>query len=55
MRMTLEDIGNGIESLGLPVAYHAFKSAVSTPFVVYMANGTDNFDADNRRIRLLRM
>lgn len=46
---TLQTIGN---TLGIPVAYSHFKTGgmntpAYPPYMVYMGNGQDNFEADN--------
>ncbi len=46
--MTQIELNNQLKSLGLPVAYHHFKSAVETPFIVYLFNRNDDLKADNK-------
>lgn len=36
-----------LQSTGLPCAYSYFKKAQSPPYIVYIGNGQDVFEADN--------
>ena len=36
-----------LQSTGLPCAYSHFKKAQSPPYIVYIGNGQETFDADN--------
>ena len=36
-----------LQSTGLPCAYSHFKKAQSPPYIVYIGNGQDVFEADN--------
>lgn len=36
-----------LQSTGLPCAYSHFKAAQSPPYIVYIGNGQDVFEADN--------
>lgn len=36
-----------LQSTGLPCAYSHFKKAQSPPYIVYIGNGQDTFQADN--------
>ncbi len=36
-----------LQSTGLPCAYSHFKTAQSPPYIVYIGNGQDTFEADN--------
>lgn len=45
--MTLEELGTLLETTTYDVAFHHFKSKPSLPFIVYLADGTENFAADN--------
>lgn len=36
-----------LQSTGLPCAYSHFKKAQSPPYIVYIGNGQDTFEADN--------
>jgi hypothetical protein len=36
-----------LQSTGLPCAYSHFKKPQSPPYIVYIGNGQDTFDADN--------
>ena len=48
--MRLEDLKTLLESTGLPVAYRAFPvgQAPDLPFICYLVEYSNNFDADNR-------
>lgn len=48
--MTLEELKTLLESTGLPVAYRAFPvgKAPDLPFICYLVEYSNNFDADNR-------
>ena len=48
--MTLEELKTLLESTGLPVAYRAFPvgQAPDLPFICYLVEYSNNFDADNR-------
>lgn len=48
--MTLEELKTLLESTGLPVAYRAFPvgQAPPLPFICYLVDYSNNFDADNR-------
>ncbi len=46
--MTLEELGALLETTTYDVAFHHFDSKPSLPFVVYLADATDNFGADNK-------
>lgn len=37
-----------LQMSGLPCAYSHFKRAIEPPYVVYIGNGQDTFEADNR-------
>ncbi|MBF4500234.1 hypothetical protein IRY55_02565 [Savagea sp. SN6] len=37
----------GMDKLGLPIAYHHFNEPVNPPFVVYYSPHVNNFVADN--------
>lgn len=41
------DLPNILASTGLPVAYREFKKPPSIPFIVYVADESNNFAADN--------
>ena len=36
-----------LQSTGLPCAYSHFKKAQSPPYIVYIGNGQETFEADN--------
>ena len=36
-----------LQSTGLPCAYSHFRTAQEPPYIVYIGNGQDTFDADN--------
>ena len=36
-----------LQSTGLPCAYSHFNEKVALPYLVYIGNGQDTFDADN--------
>lgn len=36
-----------LQGTGLPCAYSHFKTAQEPPYIVYIGNGQDTFDADN--------
>ena len=36
-----------LQGTGLPCAYSLFKTSQEPPYIVYMGNGQDVFDADN--------
>lgn len=36
-----------LQSTGLPCAYSHFKKEQSPPYIVYIGNGQDTFEADN--------
>ena len=48
--MKLENLKTMLESTGLPVAYRAFPvgQAPDLPFICYLVEYSNNFDADNR-------
>ena len=48
--MTLEALAALLETTGLPVAYRAFPAgqAPQLPFLCYLCDGSNNFDADDR-------
>lgn len=48
--MKLENLKTLLESTGLPVAYRAFPvgQAPDLPFICYLVEYSNNFDADNR-------
>lgn len=45
---SLEDLKTALGGLNIPIAYSHFKTATSTPYLVYYVDGTDNFFADNK-------
>lgn len=46
--MDAQDLCEGLELTGYPVAYRQFKSAQGPPFVVYLFLDDEDFKADNR-------
>lgn len=48
--MTLNELAQGLKTLGYPVAYSHFKSAQSPPFICYLVTDSDTFSADNKPI-----
>lgn len=46
--MTVEELAEGLEAAGYPLAYRAFKSAQEPPFVVYLFVSSADFLADDR-------
>lgn len=47
MKITLEELGNGLAALNMPVAYRMFKHAQEPPYIVFLSEGSANFGADN--------
>ena len=45
--MKITEFTNLLNSLGVPVACNRFTSPQSTPFLIYMDVGSENFGADN--------
>lgn len=48
--MTIEELADGLETLGYPVAYSHFEEAVELPFICYRDAGEVTFSADNKPI-----
>ncbi|HHX63231.1 MAG TPA: hypothetical protein GX707_21340 [Epulopiscium sp.] len=46
--MNLERLYNALIEIGIPVTYSHFKKQVPLPYIIYLANGSDNFGADNK-------
>jgi hypothetical protein len=46
--MDAQDLFEGLELSGYPVAYRQFKSAQAPPFICYMFMDGDDFKADNQ-------
>lgn len=46
--MNLESLYNALVGIGIPVTYSHFKKEVPLPYIIYMANGSHNFGADNK-------
>lgn len=46
--MTLNELKNILDTLGINVAYSHFVKETSTPYLVYYVDGTDNMLADNK-------
>lgn len=41
------DLYTVLQSTGLPCAYSHFKTTQDLPYIVYLGNGQNTFDADN--------
>lgn len=50
--MTLEELANGLESLGYPVVYSHFNSKQTPPFICYIEDSPDILFADNKSIEI---
>lgn len=46
--MTQAELHQALKTLGLAVAYSAFKGAVTPPFITYEFSGSDDLMADNQ-------
>lgn len=46
--MNIEQLADGLEALGYPVAYSHFEEAVALPFICYRDAGEVTFSADNK-------
>lgn len=46
--MTLEELYQALESIGLPVAYRAFKAPQTPPFLVYLFTYKSDLMAENQ-------
>lgn len=44
----LKKMRETLESIGIPVAYHAFKEPQEPPYICFYVPGTQNFKADGR-------
>ncbi|HHX60620.1 MAG TPA: hypothetical protein GX707_07895 [Epulopiscium sp.] len=46
--MNFERLYNTLLQIGIPVTYSHFKKQVALPYIIYLANGSNNFGADNK-------
>ena len=46
--MTLEQLYNRLAATGLPLVYGQFEDLPTPPYIVYVANGVNEFYADGR-------
>lgn len=46
--MSLENIYDLLQKVGIPVSYHAFREKQRPPFICYVDTGSDNFMADGK-------
>ncbi|MEA0556076.1 hypothetical protein U1P98_18650 [Lysinibacillus irui] len=46
--MTLSELKKKLDALGYPVAYSHFKSKKIPPFICYIADDSETFNADNK-------
>ncbi|WP_089610087.1 hypothetical protein [Dehalobacterium formicoaceticum] len=42
------DLYSLLQETGMPVAYHHFKEKQTPPYLVYMFDESDNYEADNK-------
>ena len=46
--MTITELNQALKTIGLPLAYHSFKSAPSPPYLVYLFSYSSDMIADNQ-------
>lgn len=46
--MTTDRLYEILKQLNLPLAYNHFKNPQKSPYLIYMADDSDNFAADNK-------
>lgn len=46
--MNFERLYNTLLEIGIPVTYSHFKKPVPLPYIIYLANGSRHFGADNK-------
>lgn len=44
----MQELYNLLKALGLPIAYHHFKTPPSPPYIVYLFSYSNNFGADDK-------
>ncbi len=55
MVSSLGELKTALEGLNIPIAYSHFKTATSTPYLVYYVDSNDNFYADNKTYEKIRV
>lgn len=53
--MTLLELVQILKATGYPVAYSHFPSTPSVPFITYLESTSDNFQADNRTYKRVKI
>lgn len=46
--MTITELNQALKTIGLPLAYHSFKSAPMPPYLVYLFSTSEDLMADNQ-------
>ena len=46
--MTITELNQALKSIGLPLAYHSFKTAPTPPYLVYLFTYSNDMIADNQ-------
>ena len=46
--MTITELNQALKTIGLPVAYHSFKTAPTPPYLVYLFTYSSDMIADNQ-------
>lgn len=53
--MTLPELVTILKATGYPVAYSHFPSRPTVPFITYLESTSDNFQADNRTYKQVKI
>jgi hypothetical protein len=53
--MTLPELVQMLKATGYPVAYSHFPSTPTVPFITYLESTSDNFHADNRTFKQVKI